>query len=314
MKNWKTFGVVFAVLFFVLPLVAAARSNNRNNNRNNQNQIKNLQQQNQKLQRQQQQLMAQQWQQKTLEQLENSLELDDSQQAKVRPMLAGMAKQIEQLNSNKQLNPQAKNARLQQLYGATWTKIAALLTPQQRDTIQQNQLADNLGDELKLSKDQEEKIHKILRAQVEDDYQLRDDKTLSEDDKNLKSQEIDADTWAQVEDILKPAQQQKLAELRADDSLKNLSDAVTLSRDQQAQLKPALVELNSHLMKVRADKTLSLADRRLQIANISTATWVSIRRMLTAEQQDKFDAAQAQKQAAQQAALQPPKKGTKNKK
>ena len=80
------------------------------------------------------------------------------------------------------------------------------------------------------------------------------------------------------------------AQVNPDSQLQKLTSELNLTTDQQTQVKALLVTNQQKLQTVAQDETLSVADRRTQAKTIAESTHTSIKALLTAEQQKKFDA------------------------
>lgn len=74
--------------------------------------------------------------------------------------------------------------------------------------------------------------------------------------------------------------------------LERLTRELNLTTDQQAQIKPLLVEHRQKVQALFQDQSLSQEDRRTQMRTIGEGTHNSIRAILTDEQKQKFDAMQ----------------------
>ena len=78
------------------------------------------------------------------------------------------------------------------------------------------QKLQRLSSELNLTEDQKAKIKPILQNQVAQAKTVQDDTSLSTDAKQAKMKEIKASTTQQMNEILTPDQQQKLAAMKAE--------------------------------------------------------------------------------------------------
>lgn len=80
--------------------------------------------------------------------------------------------------------------------------------PEMRDRLQQ------MGEELKLTAEQKEKLKPILEAEREKMTKLREDTSLSQEQRREKYREISDATFAKVKPILTTEQQEKWKKLR----------------------------------------------------------------------------------------------------
>jgi Spy/CpxP family protein refolding chaperone len=78
-----------------------------------------------------------------------------------------------------------------------------------------------------------------------------------------------------------------------DQQLAHLTSALSLTTDQQSQIKPLLVDRQQKMQALMQNQSLSQEDRRAQARTISQGTNNSIKAILTDEQKQKFDAMQA---------------------
>jgi protein CpxP len=77
-----------------------------------------------------------------------------------------------------------------------------------------------------------------------------------------------------------------------DQQLAHLTGALNLTTDQQAQIKPLLVERQQKMQALMQNQSLSQEDRRAQARTISQGTNNSIKAVLTDDQKQKFDTMQ----------------------
>ena len=75
--------------------------------------------------------------------------------------------------------------------------------------------------------------------------------------------------------------------------LERLTRELSLTTDQQSQIKPMLFERQQKMQALMQNESLSQEDRRTQARTISEGTNNSIKALLTDEQKQKFDAMQA---------------------
>jgi len=75
-----------------------------------------------------------------------------------------------------------------------------------------------------------------------------------------------------------------------DDQLKNLTERLTLTDDQQAKIKPILEDQRTQMQALMKDDSLSQDDRRAKGRSIRESTDTKIRDVLTDDQKKKYDA------------------------
>lgn len=75
-----------------------------------------------------------------------------------------------------------------------------------------------------------------------------------------------------------------------DDQLKNLTERLSLTDDQQAKIKPILEDQRTQMQALMKDDSLSQDDRRAKGRSIRESTDSKIRDVLTDDQKKKYDA------------------------
>jgi Spy/CpxP family protein refolding chaperone len=74
-----------------------------------------------------------------------------------------------------------------------------------------------------------------------------------------------------------------------DDQLKNLTDRLSLTADQQTKIKPILEDQSQQMQALMKDDSLSQDDRRAKGRSIRESTNTKIRDVLTDDQKKKYD-------------------------
>ncbi len=87
--------------------------------------------------------------------------------------------------------------------------------PETRAKIQQH--LQRISSELNLTEDQKQKIQPILQSEFQQLKTVRDDASLSPDQKQAKVQEIRDNAKSQIAPILTPDQQKKLAAMKTEE-------------------------------------------------------------------------------------------------
>jgi len=80
--------------------------------------------------------------------------------------------------------------------------------------------------------------------------------------------------------------------MNADGQLKHLTEALDLTTDQQAQIKPILAARDQQRQQIFADQSLADADRHTKMKTIQDATRARIEAVLTDAQKQKLEAMQ----------------------
>lgn len=179
---------------------------------------------------------------------------------------------------------------------------------------------EHLTRELNLTDDQKAKIKPIL------DQNLPQLKAIH-DEAVAKAKPIMDTMAAQIRPILTPEQQQKLDALKQrmeagpggpggpgkmhhDMGGKGgpgmwLTEKLGLTPDQQAKVKAIFEASHAQVKAIRSDTSLSKEDKRAKLKAIHDSNNTQIRALLTPDQQQKFDAMQAERRAKQPAPGQP---------
>jgi Spy/CpxP family protein refolding chaperone len=84
-------------------------------------------------------------------------------------------------------------------------------------------------------------------------------------------------------------QGQRRGPMSVDDQLKNLTDRLSLTADQQGKIKPVLEDRNTQMQALMKDQSLSQEDRRSKGRAIQESTTAKIRDVLTDDQKKKYD-------------------------
>ena len=146
------------------------------------------------------------------------LNLTADQKAKLKSLHEGVRLQIEAVRNDATLSADAKRAKIRSLRESTRQQFQAVLTPEQQQLLQNGRRERRGGArrgpraDLGLTADQRsqlETIHKSTRDQVS---AIRNDSTLSSEQKEAKLKSLLQNSHQQVSTILTPEQQQKLRE------------------------------------------------------------------------------------------------------
>jgi len=81
-----------------------------------------------------------------------------------------------------------------------------------------------------------------------------------------------------------------------DDQLKNLTEKLNLTTDQQAKIKPILEDTRSEMTKVMQDDSMSREDKMAKGRSLREASNGKIRQLLNDDQKKKFDEMQKEMQ------------------
>jgi Spy/CpxP family protein refolding chaperone len=92
------------------------------------------------------------------------------------------------------------------------TDTSSSLDPETRAKVQQR--LDNISTELNLTDAQKQQIKPILQSEVQQLKSVRDNTSLSADQRQSKAKDIHQSSKSQIEGVLTPDQQKKLESMR----------------------------------------------------------------------------------------------------
>lgn len=168
---------------------------------------------------------------------------------------------------------------------------------------------------LKLTPEQRAKIKPILDEEFKQLEALRGNDSYNRDERRAKLQELNQATYDKISPILTPAQQKKhetvkkiIKERRStqrgsrptpemkgpalnnpERRLKNLTNDLGLSVEQQAKIKPIIEDEFTQLNKLKGSDAYNRDERRTKLQNLNNDTNEKIRQVLTPEQQQKYE-------------------------
>jgi Spy/CpxP family protein refolding chaperone len=162
-----------------------------------------------------------------LRELSEKLNLTDEQRAAIRPILVAEAEDIKAVRQDASLSAEQKQAKIHEISDKGREKINAILTPEQQKKFAEmkNEAAGRVRDEvhnrltmlaerLNLTEDQKTAIRPILAAEANDIKAVIQDKSLSREQRQTKIAAIRESSNKEINKILTPEQQAKLAELK----------------------------------------------------------------------------------------------------
>ena len=160
------------------------------------------------------------------------LKLTDEQKQKLQPVLREEGEKMRELQADTSLSREEKIAKFQALRATAAGKFKTILTPEQQaqwETVRPGLQAgpggaggagqdalQRLADELKLTKEQREKLRPILFEEFTQRQALRKNDSLAREESLAKFKELHATTTAKVKPILSPEQLEKWVKLRED--------------------------------------------------------------------------------------------------
>ena len=92
-----------------------------------------------------------------------------------------------------------------------------------------------------------------------------------------------------------------------DDQLKNLTDRLSLTADQQAKIKSILEDTHAQAQTLMHDNSLSQDDRRSKMRSLHESSSAKVRDLLNDDQKKKFDAWQQEMRTQHAGGEKPPK-------
>jgi Spy/CpxP family protein refolding chaperone len=155
-----------------------------------------------------------------------------------------------------------------------------------------------LSEKLNLTDEQRAAIRPILVKEAGDIKAIRQDNSLSAEQKQAKIQEIREKSRGKINAILTLEQQKKFAEMKGEmagrvrDEIHNrlamLAERLNLTEEQKTTIRPILVTEANEIRAVIQDKALSKEERQTKIAAIRESSNKEINKVLTPEQQAKL--------------------------
>ena len=146
---------------------------------------------------------------------------------------------------------------------------------------------------LNLTADQQARVKTVTDKNQADSRALRQDQSLSPQQRREKSRELNRKMTDDINAILTPEQQTKLKqEMRtrqAGGALNGMLRQLNLTAEQRAKIDPIVKDATEALAKAREDQSLDARARREKTQAVTRETVAKIRALLTTEQQTKLD-------------------------
>lgn len=264
-----------------------------------------------------------------MEKLAEELELSDNQKTAVRGIFEGQMEKMRELREDKDLSPEQKTTKFREGREALLKQIDGVLDKEQRekwaklrDTVlpgpggrgpdgapgaDRAEMFRRLGEELKLSDAQKEKLMPLLREEGEKMRALQADTKLSREEKMAKFKELRESAAAKTKTILTPEQQEKWEKIRAGmlagrggpgvpggaaagrDAMQRLVDELELSEAQREKMRPVMQEEFAKIRELRENESLSREDKLAKFRTINQATTAKVKEILSQEQLTKWE-------------------------
>ena len=235
------------------------------------------------------------------------LDLTPEQREKLTSIVRERLEKLRELHQDNSLSPQQKREKFQAAREEIAAEVKKVLTPEQFEKwearrgqpareVAQRPLARLEGaiKELNLTEEQKEKLRPIYREQMEKLRELRQDTSLSPQQKRERFQAAREELTAEVKKVLTPEQlgkwtarqgqpegevvQRPLARLEGAIKELNLTEA------QKEQLKPIYQEQMEKLRELRQDDSLSMAERLEKLKALNKDIAPQLKKVLDAEQ------------------------------
>ena len=172
---------------------------------------------------------------------------------------------------------------------------------QRRRSPQAGRQTQRLADELGLTEEQREQLRQIGRAQSEAVRAIRQDDSLSNEEKRAKVRELNQARQDKNRGILTPNQQEKFDELRQrrrdrvgerrprhQERGQGLGQALDPSEEQREQLGQLRSQQREQLRAPRDDDSLSPEEKRAKAGELRQARRARTQEILTPEQREKL--------------------------
>lgn len=160
-----------------------------------------------------------------------------------------------------------------------------------------------MGCMLNLSEEQKAKIAPVLEQESVKVKAVREDSSLTREQRRQKMRDIHTATYTQIKPMLTPEQQKKHEEMlkshqgrhhkhgamTAADRLERMSKLLVLTQEQKAKIKPIIEENTEKMKALRGDTSLNKEQKREKMREMKLATFDKIKPILTPEQLKKHE-------------------------
>jgi Spy/CpxP family protein refolding chaperone len=155
------------------------------------------------------------------------LNLSDQQKTQFQSLMQNQRQQAQALRNDASLTPEQKRDKLKQLRQSNHQQMMGILTPEQQQKLQQFR-SEHKGmgpgkmgpggmgpmARLNLTPDQKSKLDPIFQSSRQQFQAVRNDTSLTPEQKQAKIREIQQGTHSQIQSILTPEQQQQWQQMR----------------------------------------------------------------------------------------------------
>ena len=164
--------------------------------------------------------------QRGFERMAQHLNLTDQQKTQVQSQMQNQRQQAQAIRQDTSLTPEQQREKLQQLRQSNHQQMMDILTPEQQQKFQQlrsehprmgrGKMGGGIGpmSRLNLTPDQKSKLDPIFQSSRQQVEAVRNDTSLTQEQKQAKIGEIRQGTKSQVNSILTPEQQQQWQQMK----------------------------------------------------------------------------------------------------
>jgi Spy/CpxP family protein refolding chaperone len=164
-----------------------------------------------------------------LERMAQQLNLTEQQKTQIQGFTQAGRQQAQSIQQDASLTPEQKRDKFRQLRASTHQQVLGVLTPEQQQQMKQLRsehagmgrgkgagMGRGMGPlaRLNLTDDQRAKIQPILQSSRQQAQAVRNDATLTPEQKQAKIRDIHQGTMTQMNSLLTPEQQQQWQEMR----------------------------------------------------------------------------------------------------
>jgi periplasmic protein CpxP/Spy len=189
------------------------------------------------------------------------------------------------------------------LAGALWAQTTPApsdnTAPPPHKMMRQHNGIDAMAQQLNLNDQQKTQIQGIFQTQRQQAQAIRQDTSLTPEQKQEKLKALRASTHQQVEGVLTPEQQQQMKQLRAqhEGMGKGMGGAangmgplsrLNLTPDQRAKIEPIMKSTREQAQAVRNDTSLTPEQKQAKMREIHQGAMAQVKSLLTPEQQQQM--------------------------
>jgi Spy/CpxP family protein refolding chaperone len=142
------------------------------------------------------------------------LNLTPDQKDQVRNLMQAQHQKVQSVRQDASLTPEQKQDSIRQLRQSTHQQVLGVLTPEQQAKLNQFQRQRRGLAALNLTSDQRAKIMPIQQQMRQQVVAVRQDASLTPEQKHQKIRDIRQNAMAQMKGVLTPEQQRQLEQMR----------------------------------------------------------------------------------------------------